>query len=79
MITPGGNNVQSLIFGEGGVEISYLHTQESDGGTGIQEIRTVAVPGHIVADSLAEVLDSIDDLIRDLHVARRQPPPTKQR
>lgn len=79
MMTPGGNNVQSLIFGEGGVEISYLHTQETDASTGIQEIRTVAVPAHIVADSFTEVLDSIDDLIRDMHVARRQPPPTKQR
>lgn len=79
MITPAGNNVQTLAFGEGGVEITYLHVSETDQATGIQEWRSVAVPAHLVTDALGELLDSIDDLIRDLHVARRQPPPTKQR
>lgn len=79
MLTPSGVDVQSVAFGQGGVEVSYTQPYETDQATGIQEIKSLLVPIHVIPDAIDEVLDSIDQMIKAIHVERRQPPPTRQR
>lgn len=79
MMTPSGVHIVSLVFGQGGVEVSYVHEAETDSVTGIQETRSVAIPAHIVPDALGDLMDSIDQVLKETAVARRQPPPTRQK
>jgi hypothetical protein len=78
MLTPSQIDVQSVVFGQGGLEVSYVETFETDATTGIQEIRSVAVPAHLIPDQLADLLDSLDQVLREVAVVRRQPPPTRR-
>jgi hypothetical protein len=78
-MTPGGVNIQQLVFGQGGVEVTYVQEYETDPTTGIQEVRAIAVPAHLIPDAMDELLDSIDQVVKALHVARRQPAPTRER
>lgn len=79
MLTPSGIDVQSVAFGQGGVEITYAHPVDSDQETGIQEFKSLVVPLHHVGQEADEVLDSIDQLLKAINVVRRQPPPTRSR
>jgi hypothetical protein len=36
------------------------------------------VPAHLIPDQLADLLDSLDQVLREVAVVRRQPPPTRR-
>lgn len=75
-MSEGNYDVQSIAFGSGGVEISYLEPRESDTKTGISEYRTLVIPMGLVENELEELLDAASQLLDAAGVARRDPPQT---
>lgn len=64
--------IQSLAFGNEAVEVTYIEGRDAD--QAITEIRTLVIPGGAVPDELAEVVDSIEQLVDRALVIRRAPP-----
>lgn len=63
---------QAVTFGEGAVEISYMEQRDFEGP--INEMRTLVVPGELVADELNEVQDALQQLLDRALLLRRKPP-----
>lgn len=64
--------IQSVAFGSGAVEVSYMESHANEGPIG--EYRTLVIPVALVEDELAEVLDDIQQLVDRALVLRRNPP-----
>lgn len=63
---------QAITFGGGAVEVSYMEQRDADGP--VNEIRTIVVPGELVADELTEVYDALQQLVDRALLLRRNPP-----
>lgn len=63
--------LQSIAFGNGGIEISYMEP----GGDGmIQEIRTLVVSADLLMDELPEVMDTLAEFLDAILLKKRNPP-----
>jgi hypothetical protein len=63
---------QAITFGGGAVEVSYVEERDAEGP--INEMRTLVIPGELVADELAEVHDALQQLVDKALLVRRSPP-----
>jgi hypothetical protein len=64
--------VQSIAFGGGMLEITYFEPEFNEGQ--IHEVKTLLVPTQLVEEQVADLTDSIVQLIDELLVMRRNPP-----
>lgn len=74
--TEQGVDVQSLMFGERGVEVSFIDPDGFDQESGILQIKTMQVPFDLIEEEMGELMDAIQDILDAAQVARRNPPKT---
>lgn len=64
--------VQSVAFGNGQIEVTYFEPERND--SVVQEIKTIVFPAQLVEDTVADLHDSIVQMIDEVMVVRRNPP-----
>jgi len=72
-----GVEVQSIAFGSGQIEITYFEPERND--TVVQEIKTIVFPAQLAEEIVADIHDSILQLIDEVLTLRRNPPPRFER
>lgn len=67
-------SIQTVVFGDQGVQITYIDDKGVDRDTGIAEITTLEVPHEVLPTALLDdLVDSVETIIDEVRVLRRRP------
>lgn len=66
--------IQSLVFGPEGAEVSYIEHRDVDTGSGILLIRTLQVPYDACEEAFDDLGDAVRALVDAALLKRRNPP-----
>lgn len=67
-------SIQTVVFGDQGVQITYIEEKGVDRDTGIAEIVTLEVPHEVLPTPLLEdIVDAAEAIIDEARVMRRRP------
>ena len=71
-----GFDIQSIMFGGKGIEITYIDPNGFDPDSGIVRIQTEQIPYEVISVELGSFMDAAQDIIDKAAVVRRGAPDT---